>query len=197
MGKARKLLNDLESYLSSQKIDYHLEGGTLLGLVRDGEFLEWDHDVDISIPQKFAKRFYSQRYRLWLKGYRVTKRKSILNIGPIKIGDLRIFKVKRLYFSFLSIFSADARNNMLVADIFVKFDDGTDTFWIAKERVMKAPGIHYSGFEEVSYNNRIYRAPFKYRDYLTYKFGDWSVPVKVWNCANDEKTIIAEVPKSS
>lgn len=57
LKKARKLLNDIVDYLEKQKIDYHLEGGTLLGFVRDGEFLEWDHDIDLSIPSSFAADF--------------------------------------------------------------------------------------------------------------------------------------------
>jgi len=32
--------------------------------------------------------------------------------------------------------------------------------------------------------------PNAYRDYLTEKYGDWSVPVKEWDCAVDERTLV-------
>ena len=191
--KARKLLADIINYLDFLEIEYHLEGGTLLGFVRDGEFLEWDHDIDLSIPSRFTEKFYANRRFLWKKGYRVTKRSSIIDIGPIKKGELRVFKVKSLLRSFRSMFSARVRNSMLVADIFIKFDDESHTFWIAKERVMKASSEFYKGYEEIEYNGRNYKVPVNFRGYLTHKYGDWTTPVKEWDCAIDEKSIISKV----
>lgn len=190
LRKARKLLVDIVDYLEEGNIDYHLEGGTLLGFVRDGDFLEWDHDIDLSIPVAFAEKFYSGRYRLWMKGYRVTRRRSIISHGPIREGDLRIFKVKGVLHSFLKLFSGKLKESQLVADIFLKFDDGSDVYWIAKERLMKVTNRFYEAYEEVEYNGRRFRAPSYYKDYLTAKYGDWSVPVKEWNCADDENTVI-------
>ena len=46
---ARELLLRAVRVLDEAGIRYHLEGGTLLGLVRDGDLLPWDHDVDISV----------------------------------------------------------------------------------------------------------------------------------------------------
>ncbi len=191
--KARKLLNDVVDYLDAQNIDYHLEGGTLLGFVRDGEFLEWDHDIDLSIPGSYALDFYSKRRRLWLKGYRVTSRRSTIDLGPIEKDEYRIFKVKRIFGSLMSLFSRNVRNNQLVADIFIKYDNEQDTYWIAKQKVMKAPSFHYRGYEEIDYMGRSYRTPVRYSDYLTHKYGDWSITVKEWDCSVDEKSIIASV----
>ena len=42
-------------FLTKHRINYFLEGGTLLGIVRDGDLLPWDHDVDISIDYSDAK----------------------------------------------------------------------------------------------------------------------------------------------
>ncbi len=191
---ARKLLNNILDYLESHDLEYHLEGGTLLGFVRDGEFMEWDHDIDISIPQHCADGFYRNRHKLWLKGYRVTKRSSTVNLGPIKTGDHRVFKVKRIVYSFFKMFSKRLQQNELVADIFVKFTDTKDVFWIAKESVMKAPAIHYKGFEELTYRDRSMRIPSLHREYLTHKYGDWSVYVKDWDCSRDEKSVISSLP---
>ncbi len=193
LKKARRLLNDITDYMEANNIHYHLEGGTLLGFVRNGEFLEWDHDIDLSIPESDSLDFYSNRRSLWLKGYRVTSRRSIINHGPIRKDEYRIFKVKRIFGSFVSMFSRKTRENQLVADIFVKYDNGQDTYWIAKQKVMKAPSLHYLGYEEIDYMGRCYRVPLKYPDYLTHKYGDWSVTVKEWDCSTDEKSVVASV----
>ena len=41
-------------FLTKHGIKYFLEGGTLLGIVRDGDLLPWDHEVDISIDYSDA-----------------------------------------------------------------------------------------------------------------------------------------------
>jgi phosphorylcholine metabolism protein LicD len=193
LKKARKLLKDIVCFLEKNNIDYHLEGGTLLGFFRDGEFLEWDHDIDLSIPSSYAKRFYSGRRNLLLKGYRITNRRSITDYGPIKKDGYRIFKVKRIFGSFLSMFSGKIRDNQLVADIFIKYDNGQDTYWIASKKVMKVPSLHYKDYDEVGYMGKSYRIPVKCSEYLTHKFGDWSVPVKDWDCSIDEKSVVGSV----
>jgi lipopolysaccharide cholinephosphotransferase len=191
--RARRLLNKLVDFLESEGIEYHLEGGTLLGLVRDGEFLEWDFDLDISIVQGEEVKFLKKRYKLWLSGYRVSKRRSKVDFGPIKKGDLRILKVKHIASSWFANFSPWMRKNLLVADVFIKFVDDKDAYWIAKRRVMKVPAYHYSGHELIEYNGRSYMVPVAYKDYLTAKYGDWSIPVKEWNCAHQEKTVISSI----
>ena len=32
--------------------------------------------------------------------------------------------------------------------------------------------------------------PYNYKEYLTAKYGNWSVQVKKWHCKDDEKTIV-------
>lgn len=193
LHRARKMLHDIVSYLRSQGIDYHLEGGTLLGLARDGELIEWDFDLDLSVGEGSAEKFLRRRHLLWLKGYRVTSRRSRISYGPISKGDIRILKVKHIFSSMAAIFSRSVRQNLLVADIFVKFKNGEDAYWIAKKRVMRASAIHYSGHDTLHYRGVDYRVPVDYPGYLTSKYGNWSVPVREWNCADDEKTVIAGV----
>lgn len=192
LQKANKLLRDLIDYLNENNIDYHLEGGTLLGFVRDGGFLEWDHDIDISIPSDFTEKFYSKRRSLWLKGYRITRHRSKINYGPISRGSVRIFKVKGAFYSFFRMFSNRLKRNELVADVFIKFQDGSDVFWISKGKIMSAPSLHYNGFSKLNFKGLELRIPAEHKDYLTHKYGDWSLPVKEWDCAVDEKSVIAD-----
>jgi hypothetical protein len=46
---AMKLLADFHQICQTLQIPYYLEGGTLLGVVRDKKLLEWDNDVDVTI----------------------------------------------------------------------------------------------------------------------------------------------------
>ena len=44
-----KQLIRIVELLNKHKIHYWLEGGTLLGMIRDGDVMSYDDDIDISI----------------------------------------------------------------------------------------------------------------------------------------------------
>lgn len=188
--KARKMLFSMTDFLNKNGIQYHLEGGTLLGIVRDGDLLPWDHDVDISIDYKDAEKFDSIRWRYYFRGYRITRRRGIQSYGPIKPNDYRIFKMKPLGMSFWKMFFPTFAEKMVVLDIFVKTSDDTHTYWQSMGKILRVDKVHYQGSEQVELMGKPLCAPNEYKDYLTAKYGDWSVPVKEWLCKEDEKAIV-------
>jgi lipopolysaccharide cholinephosphotransferase len=193
--RAQKVLFDVVNFLEDEQINYHLEGGTLLGLVRDKELLPWDHDIDLSISVDDSKKFAKRRWKLFLKGYRVSARKMVRDTGPFKKGQYRIFKVKRFLPTLIKWAFPTANKLMVVADVFVKASDEQFTYWQAMDKVMRVVRKHYSGHENIEYNGRRLKVPFEYEGYLTAKFGEWKIPVKEWECGKDEKTIVGDAFK--
>ena len=188
--KARNMLFLSTDFLNKYGINYYLEGGTLLGIVRDGDLLPWDHDVDISIDYADAAKFDKLRWRFYLKGYRVTCRKGIQSYGPIKPKDYRIFKMKPLGFAFIKIFFPVFAEKMVVLDIFVKTNDDTHTYWQSMGKILRVDKLHYESQDTVQLNGVSLTTPNNYKDYLTSKYGDWTIPVKEWSCKEDEKAIV-------
>jgi lipopolysaccharide cholinephosphotransferase len=188
LSKARKVLFTVTSLLDANNIPYHLEGGTLLGIVRDQELLPWDDDVDISVPFEYAQKILKLKWQLLLKGYRLSTRKSKKDVGPIKTGHYSLFKVKPLVGYYFRWFVPGS--DLVVLDLFVKAKDNTHTYWQAKEKVMRVENKFYKSFETVNYLGQALKVPNQYREYLTEKYGDWSVPVKEWNCGENELTIV-------
>lgn len=188
--KARRMLFSATKFLNKYGIDYHLEGGTLLGIVRDGDLLPWDHDVDISINYADAKKFDKLRWKFYLKGYRVTRRRGIQSYGPIKPNDYRIFKMKPLGLAFLKMFYPPLAEKMVILDIFVKTSDETYTYWQSMGKILRVDKSHYDSQEVVEFYGHKLTAPYNYKGYLTAKYGDWSIPVKEWLCKEDEKAIV-------
>lgn len=187
---ARKMLFMVADLLDEHNIPYHLEGGTLLGIVRDKELLPWDHDVDISIPQAFLEKLIALKPALRLKGYRLSMKKSQINSGPIKKGEYYVIKIKSLWGYFLHWFLPTHYKKLVVLDIFIKAADDTHTYWQAKGKTMRVENHYYQSFETVPYQNRTLKVPNRYKDYLTEKYGDWSIPVKEWDCGENELTIL-------
>lgn len=181
-GEGLILLKQVATMLDNAGVVYHLEGGTLLGLVRDGHLLEWDDDMDISIPSEYFKKAKFALYPLILKGWRIDNRRWKLfkqygfrGTRIIKIRDRSrgIFKTGRVYL-----------------DVILKFRLDESVYWQAKKRLMKVNSRYYEGFDEIKIDGFTFKVPVDYKDYLTEKYGDWSKPVKEWDCGIDEKTIV-------
>lgn len=188
LSNARKILFAVTELLDNAKIQYHLEGGTLLGLVRDQELLPWDHDVDISVPIAFAEEVLKRKSGFRKLGYRISVRKSKIDSGPIKAGDYSVIKIKPTMGYYIRWFLPNYDH--VVLDIFCKTNDGTHTYWQAQEKIMRVESKFYQSFETIDYEGHSLKVPNNFRDYLTQKYGDWSVPVKEWSCGDNELTVI-------
>lgn len=51
------LISDIHDILCESQIEYWIEGGTLLGFVRDTGIPVGDKDCDICIPKKYETKF--------------------------------------------------------------------------------------------------------------------------------------------
>jgi len=192
-SRAQKILFDVVTLLETNGINYHLEGGTLLGIVRDKDLIPWDHDLDLSIPDTEVDKLCTCLRKLYKKGYKVNRKYSQIDFGPIEKGDCQIVKVKNLGYSALKFFHKSFRKNYVILDIFVKTSDGTHVYWQAMKKMMKVEKKYYEGYEELEFLNHSLRAPKYYKEYLTEKYGDWSVPVQDWVAGRDEKTICSDL----
>ncbi len=193
LKKAKRILFDVVDLLDKHGIEYHLEGGTLLGLVRDKDLLPWDHDVDISLQYKNLNSFLKLKRTLLFKGYKLSVRKSHEDFGPIKKGDCSVIKVKPFFNYLFDIIYPKAKENFIILDVFIKTSDEQFTYWQAKGRVMRVENKYYDSFELLNVFERSFKVPNFYKEYLTEKYGDWSVPVKEWDCRDNEKTICGDI----
>ena len=189
LQRAQKILFDVVDLFEKHEIGYHLEGGTLLGMVRDNGMIPWDWDVDLSFLAEDTDTFLKVCDVLKAKGYKITNRRLKKNVPPFKKGNYRVFKVKPFLLSILKECLPFFKRIYVTADVFVKYRDGSQVYWLAKEKIMRVDKRYYESFETIECYGRVFRVPNHYREYLTEKYGDWSKPVKVWDCSRDEKTI--------
>ena len=179
---AENLLIAVTKSLDVHGIPYHLEGGTLLGIVRDKAILPWDDDLDISIPAGYEDKLPKALKFLKSKGWRVDKRKYY-QFEIVNHAGIRVFKVRDRSRGLLNMGHS-------YLDIFVKFEYQGQVYWQAKKKLMRVDSSYYDGFDEIEYKGLKLKAPKNHEAYLTEKYGDWQTPVKDWDCSKDEKTII-------
>lgn len=132
--------------------------------------------------------FLKLNWQFLSKGKKLTVRKSTISNGPIQIGQISLIKIKPLGDYLLK--AINPKHDIIVLDVFVKVKDSTHTYWQANGKVMRVENIHYDTFDTISYRGMHLKVPHQFKDYLTKKYGDWSVPVKEWDCAVNEGTIV-------
>ncbi len=181
-----KMLADIAELMFKADVEYIVDGGTLLGIVREGRLLPWDTDIDLSIRSDQAEKLIKQRWRLWLKGYRTRVKYLKKDIGPFKAGQVRIIKVQT---HFMGIKKHD------IADIFVKYKyDGEYLNLVGKTELITwaFPVKFLEQHQFVELNGKKYMAPVDLDEYLTLLYGDWKTPVKEWDFKTDMKCVKQE-----
>ena len=180
--EALELLELSAKIIDSCKLDYWLEGGTLLGIRRENRILPWDNDLDFSLMfpgdeslQKLINSFKD-------KGLRVRVRKFETNTKPFKNDAIRIIKIrKKRFFGLL-------KGNVCL-DVFVKYNVDGNAYWQIGDKVKSVPSKFYSTVKKVEFNNYEYLIPTLTDEYLTYRYGDWNIVKKDWNTFTDDKAL--------
>jgi len=167
--------------LDQHKILYHLEGGTLLGIVRDKGIIPWDHDTDISIMAADFDKFKQIIPKIKNKNFRV-KVKGFSSKSKFKAPNKeRIIKIKDKNLLFFS------GGNTL--DVFIKYPIDNKVYWVAENNTMCVDEKFYLGYEEIEWEERKVKVPLNYKEYLSLKYGDWNIINKEWDCSM-ELTIV-------
>ena len=96
--EALELLELCAKIIDSCKLDYWLEGGTLLGIRRENRILPWDNDLDFSLMfpgNESLKKLISSFKN---KGLRIRVRKFEANTKPFNNDAIRIIKIRKKRF---------------------------------------------------------------------------------------------------
>lgn len=147
-----KGLEEVTSLLSDFGIEYYLSGGTLLGIIRDGDFIKWDWDVEIAVPAEqiipLRKPLIEALKNACFKIHSITKSRINYKINAVKFG---------------------CRYEIMA---YVLEDN---------ERVRlrsKMPATFFSQGSTVTFRGLEFRALHPPKAYLSYNYGDWKTPVK-------------------
>lgn len=182
---ALKMLLETCKAFDNNRLNYILEGGTLLGIIRENRLLPWDNDLDLTIKSSDLDKLLKARRELWKKGFRTRIRYYQEDVGPFKKGQVKIMKIQTRKFFFFKGFT--------LLDVFVKTRVDDKYFWTVggKNIVLKsAPAKFYEELKEIEFNGYLYSVPKDVEDYLEYRYGKWQEPKKDWNYTKDDNAIV-------
>lgn len=180
--KAINMLSHISAVLDKFKVKYNLEGGTLLGIIREDRLLPWDDDLDITITSSELPSALNALNTLDKK-YRIRYRFHFTNHKAITKGKLRLIRItdRKLFF-----FKGKVR-----MDIFIKYKDAEHYYWTVGSPtdfvIKKIPTSFYENLFSYKWKEVSYLIPHNYDDYLSLRYGNWKEAVKVWDCKSDDK----------
>ncbi|HPR17205.1 MAG TPA: LicD family protein [Candidatus Cloacimonadota bacterium] len=187
LTEALQILQAVTLELEKAGISYWLEGGTLLGVIRENRLLPWDNDMDISMCISERRKLIKVAFQLMLKGFRISTRFYNRKMPPFRKGELRMIKIRKFH-KFL-------KKGEVMLDVFLKRKKNNEYFWTVgiKSPVLKSvPARFYDQLDWIDFNGKKYMIPADFDGYLSYRYGDWRTPVKEWNFKKDDKAIVAE-----
>lgn len=185
LEKSLRMFEDVSDALDAHGVRFWLEGGTLLGVVREQRLLPWDTDIDLATTLDQAEPLRRALASLRKSGYRITVRNHAANEPPFPENKPRIVKIRdrRLWFF----------RGELLLDLFIKFRHEDRYYWAVgrgDNRVcMSSPAHFYDELVPIEFNGREYLRPKDIDNYLTYRYGNWKTPVKSWDCFKDDRAI--------
>ena len=160
----RKNFREIVDILDDLKLDFFLEGGVLLGAIREKDFIKWDWDVEIAfLSDEFTKKFDDVLKRLEESGFTIMNYNN--NFHHLKIN---IYKNDAPDITSFSLFGW-SYNRYIKS--FVRKD-------------IRIPEKFIFNMKKINFLDRLIYVPTPAKEYLEYKYGDWMTPLK-----SSEKTV--------
>lgn len=173
--QAAKNLHDFATVLNSLGLVYWLEGGTLLGAYRDGDFCKDDeNDIDIGswfnyqhlIPE-IVRRAENIGFTLYMHWDGDERAKGHAQEIAVKRHDLKI-------------------------DLFFYEKKGLNAWTCVYDRKRActprvAPSRFFEELEQIHFKGAFFNRPRRIEEYLTLSYGDWRTPVhrSQYSCYNE------------
>lgn len=152
---ASKVLFEVDDILKNLNIEYFLSCGTALGFKREGDFIDWDDEIDLDIKSEhFIPNFNIINNKFLEYGFIVRP------LFRGKTSKNRIFK-EGIKVAIGAIYND---NNGFRCDLSQKF-----------------PSKFYHKPEKIKYKNRLFPVPSPIEEYLTFYYGDWKTPIKSYD----------------
>lgn len=150
-------LEELHKILNDKKINHFLTGGTLLGAIREKNFIKWDWDVEFTIltDQIFSK-------------------KEELNDLFLKSG----FQIVEYSFKYNN-FKWELKKYNFIYELIGLYREGN---WLyRKGKGTKVPAFFFDKPTDLFFLGNIYQTVSDPEKYLEFCYGDWKTPIRTVN----------------
>lgn len=223
LGPLRQL-QELVAIFEEYDTCYWLDSGTLLGIIREGQLLAWDGDIDIGIWWKPGNQLYPllrafsdvgysircRRYRGKPYVYQLQPGQKAKARGHMRHVDLKMYRPYGDFAWCPAIRPTDRFKPSANASwLATRMQIGVSLFWMHVLPYIPAKVWPLPFFVEVccwwvpGYHFRnVIRlkdglcVPFECEEYLKYRYGSWRTAVPVWNFERDDQAFRHATPET-
>jgi len=185
--QATSVLLSLCDKLNITDIRYYVDAGTLLGIVRDGELIPWDDDLDIALHAADTEQFESylpllldELKNIYDVQYTANSYTTKTGFGAVPAGAIRNFK----------LLPTEPKSTMPMIDVFVKYIHGDNMDYCLASRGIRMPSVHFDSYDEFVFKQQVIKLPHQHEAYLRAHYGDWQTPKPDWSLSElDNSTL--------
>ena len=216
--KLEEQIEWISKLLNNKKIEYFVDCGTLLGIMRGGKILDHDDDIDFTLWNKDINKLKTLFLEIKKKNYKITEESyyglpHTYHLQPLKGGkleiDLKVFRKHQNYgwsveryaknygeIGLIYYLSKFSRAPFLLLNKFIriKFLNSFINKVFFKFDTWVIP-LKYIDKTKNLEGTKL-RIPANWKNYLKFKYGNWKVPNKNWNYIKDDQTLKHKDPLS-
>ena len=179
---ATQLTKDIASFFNKHQIPYHIDHGTLLGIMRDNHLIEWDTDIDFAaLDTNIAEVF--KLLQDYLVNYSAKYCQNNRWKCTLYNCDMNFNNSVQLLPMVIKIFNDcdDEISNSLFVDIEFKYKEGENLYWMIGSRKLSAPYRMCFPTKSILFQNQEIQVPGKSSEYLSLLYGNWKQELKDWS----------------
>jgi len=186
---AQRMLLDTAKILNAGNVNYLLDKGALLGLVRDGDLIPWDKDLDLILPATELNKFRKLYFKFRMRGWRIREDSVMPTDGPgWRKGDPRSIKIRNRNFLFFG-------RGRIVMDVIVNYKHDGYYWRGAMGKIWQTPEEYYDQHEIMTYCGVQIRIPFHAEQYLSVRYGNWKTPDKDYDPVSRDGGLYSDLDK--
>ena len=200
-----ELLQYAIDLFDKHKIQYYLDFGTLLGIMREDAFLRWDKNINISF---YNEKDYPKIEKILgkIEGYSVElvsfEKIPLLKRVKYHISQFLRRRLKRRILHPLNEFTRydkkairvakiTTKNKNVLMEIYFKYSFEDKLYWAAYGKEKQIPiDMLKQGFKKINFHGISCTVPVEYDKYLTYLYQDWRTPYKEWSQEDGESMLL-------
>ena len=163
---ARNIIKQISFHAFNDKVPVIVDFGTLLGIIRDNDVIEWDDDVDFSIAN-LSEDF---DFPIWITD--VIKKIDL----PVNL-SLKYQSIDNKPTSIILNFETKEFRQFLIS-ISLRELKNNNYIHLPSGGMWYAPKKHFDNYEIIDWQGCKVFVPYDYENYLTFLYGNWKIPKK-------------------
>jgi hypothetical protein len=213
-NKIDSQLKWIVTQLIHHEVNYWLDSGSLLGIVRDGKLIDSDGDIDIGIWENDLANFDEFSNVLSDAGYKIRKcyykekiiKCKLMHFDSInRVIDINIFRKLGSHswciqpiemFDELTIIQ-----RKIYTKLFTVYKNKEKSYYdkFPFSRVLKfgcwwVPTHYFSETKYLNVNTECLVVPYDEEAYLKLRYGEWRIPNSNWNFIKDDGALLKKIP---